>query len=316
MLTLEQVAPRLRCLECGSSLVLGPEALACSGCPARYPRRGDIALMRRGDSSGSVSEEESARRRFYDGLLGAESDCPHARRDATRRRVVGMLERYPVRPGGMVLDIGAGSGQMKDVSPWYVGLDYSSAGLERHLGGVGICASGSELPFADGSVSWVVSVATIEHIPEPDECLAEIDRALEPGGFAYLAPSWFCRPWVTRGIGVRAWSDLSFVEKLERLSIPLRENILWQTATVLPRRVAREIAYALARGPLEFRYVRLRPSYEVFYGTDSDACAWLDSHECALYFLSRGYEVLNGGTLWRRLRLRHEPVMCRKPGPA
>jgi SAM-dependent methyltransferase len=41
-------------------------------------------------------------------------------------------------------------------------------------------------PFADASIEWVFCSHVLEHIPELDECLAEIDRVLMPGGAAWI----------------------------------------------------------------------------------------------------------------------------------
>jgi len=41
-------------------------------------------------------------------------------------------------------------------------------------------------PFADGSVEWVFCSHVLEHIPQLDQCLAEISRILKPGGSAWI----------------------------------------------------------------------------------------------------------------------------------
>jgi SAM-dependent methyltransferase len=42
-----------------------------------------------------------------------------------------------------------------------------------------------DLPFADGSIDGVVAQAVLEHVADPFRCVAEIHRALRPGGFVY-----------------------------------------------------------------------------------------------------------------------------------
>ena len=91
-------------------------------------------------------------------------------------KILNFLEQLP--PDGMVLDIGAGLRRI----PWPNVInceiyDYPSTDV--------LCL-GSELPFADNSVDAVLSLAVLEHVPNPFLCAAEIQRVLNPGGKAYV----------------------------------------------------------------------------------------------------------------------------------
>ena len=47
-----------------------------------------------------------------------------------------------------------------------------------------------DLPFGDGSFGAVLSVQSIEHVPDPERVLAEVQRVLEPGGVAvFVTPN-------------------------------------------------------------------------------------------------------------------------------
>ncbi|MEW6468162.1 MAG: methyltransferase domain-containing protein [Bacteroidota bacterium] len=46
-----------------------------------------------------------------------------------------------------------------------------------------LIADCTRLPFADSSVDGVVSLAVLEHVPNPDDFLKEAHRVLRPGGF-------------------------------------------------------------------------------------------------------------------------------------
>ncbi len=50
-----------------------------------------------------------------------------------------------------------------------------------------LCADARHLPFKDSSFSTILSVHTIDHIPEIDSVLSELARVLRPGGRAYLS---------------------------------------------------------------------------------------------------------------------------------
>jgi SAM-dependent methyltransferase len=67
------------------------------------------------------------------------------------------------------------------------------AGQERET----VVADMRELPFGDASFASVLSVHSVEHVPDPDSVLAEAARVLEPGGTAvFVTPNrlTFARP--------------------------------------------------------------------------------------------------------------------------
>ena len=91
--------------------------------------------------------------------------------------------RYLTGIGGVVLDIGCGAFVTKyRFSPGtrYYGLDITSRAT--HVRGDAHC-----LPFQDQSVDWVLLVAMLEHVAEPQQVLHEAFRVLRPGGKAYVA---------------------------------------------------------------------------------------------------------------------------------
>ncbi len=104
----------------------------------------------------------------------------------------------PLLPQGRVLDLGCGVGHsFEALAPREsVGVDISAAALagqarETHL------ADMRALPFADGSFASVLSVQSLEHVPDPQSVLREVVRVLEPGGTAvFVTPNrlTFARP--------------------------------------------------------------------------------------------------------------------------
>lgn len=219
-----------------------------------------------------------------------------------------------VRARGPVLEIGSGKGALQGLGGDYVACDYSLTALQRWVRPehVRVCASAERLPFPDASFRFVFSVAALEHVPDVAAAFAEIDRVLAPGGVAWLGPAWHCIQDNCEGIPVRPYSDLSPLQKLRKLSFPVRQSLLVKTFTTLPARILRR---ALWRGgPTALRFTRLRPDYRTFWMSDSDACSRLDSHEGCLFFTSRCYTVLQPGPgAWTQLLARHQAVVARKP---
>ena len=91
--------------------------------------------------------------------------------------------------GARVLDAGAGEGQYAHyfARHRYCGVDLAvgDAGWDySHLDAV---ADLTRLPFADAVFDAAVHIVTIEHLREPGCALAEMARALAPGGLLLLA---------------------------------------------------------------------------------------------------------------------------------
>jgi SAM-dependent methyltransferase len=69
------------------------------------------------------------------------------------------------------------------------GLDISTNGVDARAARAGVRFLQSDagaVALADASIDLVYSFASFEHFPQPDGCLAEIERVLRPGGHAFL----------------------------------------------------------------------------------------------------------------------------------
>ena len=81
--------------------------------------------------------------------------------------------------GGLVLD--DGSGLRYEYFDDVVNLDLSEFPTTDVLG------SAAALPFAKATFDGVLSVAVLEHVPDPRRCVSEIARVLKPGGWVFAA---------------------------------------------------------------------------------------------------------------------------------
>jgi SAM-dependent methyltransferase len=100
-----------------------------------------------------------------------------------QRHVAAYALSEPELGAGRVLDLGCGVGHSYHLlAPREtVGVDLDPrvlAGQQRET----VVADMRALPFADGTFSSVLSVQSLEHVPDPERVLAEVVRVLEPDG--------------------------------------------------------------------------------------------------------------------------------------
>lgn len=81
---------------------------------------------------------------------------------------------------GLAVEVGAGVAAMRDSYPGVLSTDVV---FGRHLDCV---MDAQALPFADESVRVVYAQNSFHHLPDPERFLAELARALSPGGGALL----------------------------------------------------------------------------------------------------------------------------------
>jgi SAM-dependent methyltransferase len=108
-----------------------------------------------------------------------------------QRHVAAYALCAPLLPQGRVLDLGCGIGHSYALlSPREtVGLDVDPRVLEGQDRETRV-GDMRALPFGDGSFSAVLSVQSIEHVPDPDRVLSEARRVLVPGGVAvFVTPN-------------------------------------------------------------------------------------------------------------------------------
>ncbi len=92
---------------------------------------------------------------------------------------------------GRVLDLGCGVGHsFALLAPREtVGVDLDAGALAGQ-GRETVVADMRALPFGAASFASVVSVQSIEHVPDPERVLSEVVRVLEPGGVAiFVTPN-------------------------------------------------------------------------------------------------------------------------------
>lgn len=208
------------------------------------------------------------------------------------------------------LEVGCGRGAFQDLVRDYTGVDVAES-VRPYLRKSFVSASATDLPFEDGAFDAIWSITVLEHVPNPELALLEVRRVLRDGGLLYLAPAWQCRSWAAEGYPVRPYCDLGWKGKVIKASIPFRNSVWFRCLYTLPRRCLRLLGSLLWRGPTRFRYRKLRPNYQQYWMSDSDAVNSMDPYECIVWFESRGDTCLSHRTGIRRLLVRTGALVIR-----
>jgi SAM-dependent methyltransferase len=190
------------------------------------------------------------------------------------------------------LEIGSSDGAFQDMVIDYYGTDIAES-LVKYYRKPYRVAEGAHYPFEDGMFDAIWTINVFEHIPQLSEALHEIKRLLKPGGVLLFSPAWQCRPWAADGYAVRPYHDLDIKGKLIKASIPIRDSIFWRSMFIFPKRLARHIVLIMGHRYKEIKYRRLKPNYDFYWVSDSDACNSIDPHDAILWFLSNGFECIS-----------------------
>lgn len=230
------------------------------------------------------------------------------------------IQRLQIHDAANVLEIGAAFGGLHTVHPNWRGVEYSRSAIRRGKEIFGadlnvVEADARALPVADGSIDFLFSFATLEHIPRLEEVFQEIERVLKPGGYALLSPAWNCRAWTVKKLQQRPYAELTLSEKIGKWLIPLRDSLPFRLLCSLPGRIRRELRLALG-APVALEYRRLQPDFSLWdrypHISDDDAFVSIDAHAALTYFRAMGWRLLSHPTFFSRFASRGAEIVLQK----
>jgi len=207
--------PLLRCLECSATtLESRPADIHCSRCGATYARAGDVVdflhephatIVREREAVHQIDREAGAPPDWMRAVLGRLNrgeltsedlaSSAHVRAIAESRvQVVELLTQEPLRPGSVVLEIGADVGWASSVL-LNAGCRVIATDITDHLllapdgSSADLCrlyADMNRVPLADSTVDVVFAASCVHHSWDLALTFREMARVLKPGGVVYL----------------------------------------------------------------------------------------------------------------------------------
>ena len=148
----------------------------------------------------------------FDEKAARRVEAVYATPDAAAQRGA-LLEMLSPLPGERVLDVGAGPGFIAREAAKRVGESGAVVGVDKSAPMLALararCAphpqasfregDAARLPFADGGFDAAVASQVYEYVPDPAAALAELFRALRPGGRALVMDTdWGSLVWRAR----------------------------------------------------------------------------------------------------------------------
>jgi SAM-dependent methyltransferase len=195
------------CPRCRGELRESADALRCASCERSFPIVAGVARLRLGP-------DEPAEERYLRGLRGTLRRYPRLYSLAFRLLApvlvtgpdaAARLAPLAQRTDDVVLDVGAGNDRRH---PRFVNVD--TLGYPE----VDVVADAEELPFREGSVAGLLSIATLEHVRRSERMIAEAHRVLRGGGRLFLAVP-FLQPFHAAPHDYRRWTVAGLREELE-----------------------------------------------------------------------------------------------------
>ncbi len=140
---------------------------------------------------------------------------------------------------GTILDIGAGKQEIRSFlldNSRYISLDYYHTATEWYYVRPDFFADGQQLPIATQCINTVLLLDVLEHLPDPEACILEIQRVLHPNGKLVLQVP-FLYPLHDAPFDFHRWTTFGLRELAEQHGFIIETNIVFghplETAALL-----------------------------------------------------------------------------------
>lgn len=185
----------LRDPACHGTLIKEAHHLCCTRCDERYPVVAGVPIF----AKTIVRAGTHRQRKIFSDLCHSRGQAYQTSEEYHLRAIQNWKKMREIRamglaPGDIVVDVGCSNGFfLRLMSAQYqtqgIGVDladsiFVAARQDEILGfNNRFCLAEAErLPIDSGTVDFVVSFDLLEHLPKPEEAVAEFVRILKPGG--------------------------------------------------------------------------------------------------------------------------------------
>lgn len=126
--------------------------------------------------------------------------------------------------GARVVDIGAGDSKYGKLLPTsqYIATDLVSSSDRHDFSKINVICDASYLPFADEAFDVALSMAVLEHVPNPYETVQEMSRVLRTGGTAVVILP-LVRPEHMQPFDYHRFTRYAVAQMFERASLDVVE---------------------------------------------------------------------------------------------
>jgi SAM-dependent methyltransferase len=246
-MTLAEVLPLLRCVECGQGVAADGDRIACAACGAHWRMVNDVYDLRPRTSVPLPRMYEDPDYREWNRLLTKAQDYLYDSsallawvQNAGHRAIRAMTRRAPE---ALTLDMACGDGGHRPYM-WRgdrtIGVDIDQPSLERHRrrypDAIALRGDCYHLPFRDGVFDRVLNIYNLEHLVHLDFALEEARRVLKDDGtFMVSVPA---EGGLTWGLGRRFTTARTFGSatlNYVRANAIDHCNCIWQIEKALAR---------------------------------------------------------------------------------
>ena len=170
---------KLACPECKGDLVFDlDKKCSCMKCKSEFPVKNSVINFLQSSDETSVTNDVNGQSRtikFLRKVFNIVRVSSTFKTKKNKNRIPDLVNS--MASDDFLVNIGAGN---TDYPPELINFD-----IEK-TSNVDVLADGRKLPLKSGSVSLVISQAVLEHAPDTNANIAEIERIMKPGGLLYL----------------------------------------------------------------------------------------------------------------------------------
>ncbi len=128
---------------------------------------------------------------------------------------------------GVVCDIGCADSKPRHYlssAASYLGIDYYSTAKDWYHTQPNLYANAQSLPLLGSSVDHALLLDVLEHLPDPERCLAEIYRILKPGGSLTIQVP-FLYPIHDAPLDFHRWTQFGLVQAAQQHGFTIEKEV-------------------------------------------------------------------------------------------